>query len=185
MWPRTVFTLRKECGHVWPRPPLNVGVIRCPPVLRADQFWQHHSGCMLIPGLNSLIGNSLFIPCKGRKWQKKSCNVKESERKFQDPSVHLDLQQKLLWSILRAIPYSSCIQICSVVFVFCVMLLTNQPTNKPMDMGENITSLVEVITSYLYKYIQILIYYMQSISSAYKICTYTLKNWGNRWGSLL
>lgn len=60
-------------------------------------------------------------------------NVKESEKRFLDPSLYLNLHRGLFWVLLES------------VRLFCETQLTNQPTHQQTDRhGENRTSVVEV-----------------------------------------
>lgn len=48
-------------------------------------------------------------------------NVKESEKRFLDPSLYLNLHRGLFWVLLES------------VRLFCGTLLTNQPTHQQTD----------------------------------------------------
>ena len=69
-------------------------------------------------------------------------NFKDSEKKFLDPSLCPHLHQKLMESRGNTHPPS---KFCgSLLSSFCVVMLTNQPTNQPTtykltNMGENMT----------------------------------------------
>lgn len=70
-----------------------------------------------------------------------SHNVKESEKTFLDLSLYLDPHQKLMGSNLGL--DSSSIQVSSK----SRPQTTNQPTDKQVDTGDNISSLVEIINN--------------------------------------
>ena len=61
--------------------------------------------------------------------------LKKDRTLFFNQSLQRDPHQQLMGSILGLDPSS----------IYCVILLTNQPTNKQKDTGENITSLLNGI----------------------------------------